>query len=130
MSVQTIVASGLHGVSFTGASGSMVVAKGDTLYAWVYLDPANPPTEIMVGWNDGSSWEHRAYWGANAITYGTSGSASRYSMGALPAKGQWVKLSVPASAVGLEGSTVNGLDLALQGGRANWDAIGRSSASQ
>ena len=107
----------------------MQVAKGDTLYAWVYLDLANPPSEIMVAWNDGSSWEHRAYWGANSITYGTTGHASRYSMGALPATGQWVKLSVPASAVGLEGATVNGLDLSLQGGRANWDAIGRSSAN-
>ena len=129
VSDQTVLASGLHEVWFTGASGSMQVAKGDTLYAWVYLDPANPPSEIMVAWNDGSSWEHRAYWGANSITYGTTGHASRYSMGALPATGQWVKLSVPASAVGLEGATVNGLDLSLQGGRANWDAIGRSSAN-
>ena len=29
-------------------------------------------------------------------------------MGALPAAGQWVKLQVPASAVGIEGSALNG----------------------
>jgi hypothetical protein len=82
----------------------------------------------MIGWNDGSSWEHRAYWGANAITYGTSGTAGRHAAGALPATGGWVKLSIPASAVGLEGATVSGLDLSLFNGRATWDAIGRAAA--
>jgi hypothetical protein len=125
---QTIVAAGVHEIWFSGASGTMQVAAGDTLNAWVYLDPANPPSEIMLGWNDGSSWEHRAYWGANAITYGASGTAGRYYAGTLPAAGQWVKLSIPASAVGLEGATVSGLDLALYNGRASWDAIGRAAA--
>jgi hypothetical protein len=127
LAAQTIAASGLHEVWFTGATGAMQVEAGDTLFAWVYLDPANPPSEVMVGWNDGSSWEHRAYWGANDITYGTSGSAGRYYAGALPAAGGWVKLSVPASAVGLEGSAVSGMDFSLYNGRASWDAIGRSS---
>ena len=39
------------------------------LFAYVYLDPANPPSEVMLQWNDGS-WEHRAYWGANLIGVG------------------------------------------------------------
>ena len=109
----------------TGATGSMQVATGDTLFAWVYLDPANPPSEVMVGWNDGTSWEHRAYWGTNSITYGTVGTAGRYYAGALPAAGGWVKLSVPASAVGLEGSAVSGIDLSLFNGRATFDTIGQ-----
>ena len=128
LAAQTINAAGLHEIWFTGATGTMQVGVGDTLNAWVYLDPANPPAEIMIGWNDGSSWEHRAYWGANDITYGSSGTVSRYAAGALPAAGQWVKLSIPASAVGLEGATVSGLDLSLYNGRATWDAIGRASA--
>jgi hypothetical protein len=128
LAAQTINAAGLHEIWFTGATGTMQVGTGDTLNAWVYLDPANPPAEIMIGWNDGSSWEHRAYWGANDITYGSSGTVSRYAAGALPATGQWVKLSIPASAVGLEGATVSGLDLSLYNGRATWDAIGRASA--
>ena len=43
------------------------------------------------------NWEHRAYWGANTINYGTDGTASRKSMGALPAKGEWVRLEVSAA---------------------------------
>jgi hypothetical protein len=128
LAAQTVAASGLHEISFTGATAPMQVYTGDTLFAWVYLDSANPPSEILVAWNDGSSWEHRAYWGADTITYGTDGTAGRYHAGPLPATGGWVKLSVPASAVGLAGSAVSGMDFSLYNGRVTWDAIGRSSA--
>jgi hypothetical protein len=128
---QTEVASGLHELSFTGATTSaMVVNTGDTLFAWVYINPANPPSEIMLNWYDGSSWEHRAYWGADTITYGTNGTAGRYYVGPLPAAGGWVQLTVPASAVGLAGLSVSGMDFSLQGGGVTWNAIGRESATQ
>ena len=44
----------------------------------VVVDPANPPVELMLHWNDGS-WEHGAYWGENRIPHGTDGTASRRS---------------------------------------------------
>jgi hypothetical protein len=94
------------------------------LYAYVYLDPANPPSEVMLQWNDGG-WEHRAYWGANSIGLGIDATASRRYMGALPAAGQWVRLAVPAAQVGLEGRTLNGMAYTLYGGRATWDAAGK-----
>ncbi len=128
LSIQTAVVSGPHDLWFTGATGTMQVNTGDTLFAWVYINSANPPTEIMIAWNDGSSWEHRAYWGANTITDGSNGTTGRYFAGPLPAAGQWVKLSVPASAVGLEGSAVSGMSFSMINGGATWDAIGRSSA--
>jgi hypothetical protein len=80
----------------------------------------------MLQWNDGN-WEHRAYWGANLIGWGVNGTASRYAAGPLPAPGQWVRLSVPASAVGLEGSTLKGMAFTLHGGRATWDLAGKST---
>jgi len=130
LAVQTSVAAGLHDLWFTGATGKMQVNTGDTLFAWVYLNSASPPSEVMLAWNDGSSWEHRAYWGSNDITDGGNGTAGRYYAGPLPASGTWVKLSVPASAVGLEGSAVSGMSFSLYNGGATWDAIGRSSAGQ
>ena len=104
----------------------MSVAVGDTLFAYIYLDPANPPSEVMLQWNDGS-WEHRAYWGANQIGWGTDGTVSRRYMGALPAAGSWVRLAVPAALVGLEGRTLNGMAFSLYGGRATWDYAWKSS---
>jgi RHS repeat-associated protein len=114
----------LHQHYFDGATNTLNVNAGDMLYAWAWLDPANPPRELMLQWNDGS-WEHRAYWGENKIGWGVDGTASRKYMGGLPAAGGWVKLEVPASAVGLEGRTVKGMAFTLYGGRAAWDKAGK-----
>jgi hypothetical protein len=120
---QSAIAAGMHQHDFNWASSTMTVQTGSVLYAYVYLDPANPPSEVMLQWNDGS-WEHRAYWGANSITWGTSGTAGRRYMGPLPATGSWVQLKVPASQVALEGSVVMGMGFSLYDGRATWDAAG------
>ena len=48
---------------------------------------ADGATVMMLAWAAGN-WEHRAYWGANKISYGTDGTASRRYMGALPQTGQ------------------------------------------
>ena len=125
---QSSVTAGLHEHYFDWANATLDVATGDTLYCYVYLDPANTPSEIMLHWNDGSS-EHRAYWGGNQITYGADGTAGRRYVGALPAAGQWVKLQVPASQVGLEGSTLKGMCYSLYGGRATFDCAGKTSGA-
>ena len=125
LSHQSNVASGLHQHSFTGATATLEVNPGDSLFAWVYVDPAHPPTEIMLAWNDGTSWEHRAYWGANKITFGTNGSPGRHRSGDLPPVGRWVQLRVSASAVGLEGARLSGMGFSLMDGRATWGAGGR-----
>jgi hypothetical protein len=122
------IASGQHQHYFTGATNTLSVNTGDNLFAYVYLDPSNMPTEIMLQFNDGD-WEQRAYWGANNIAWGTNGTDSRRYMGALPASGQWVRLEIPASQVGLEGKTLNGMAFTLYDGRATWDKIGKSSVS-
>ncbi len=68
----------------------------------------------------------RAYWGANIIDWGTDGTASRRYMGPLPVAGQWVRLEVPAEAVGLAGITVDGMAFTLYDGQATWDFGGKS----
>src|SRR5262249_20358629 len=108
---------------------TLSVGVGDSLFAYVYLDPANPPSEVMLQWNDGS-WEHRAYWGANLIAWGIDGAVSRRYMGPLPAAGQWVRLQVPASQVGMEGRTLTGMAYTLYDGRATWDYVGKAAAAQ
>lgn len=128
MASQSNIAVGEHQHYFYSANNTLSVGVGDKLFAYVYLDPANPPSEIMLQWNVGGSWEHRAYWGANNIGWGTDGTASRQFMGALPAAGGWVRLEVPASLVDLEGATVNGMAFTLYGGRATWDQAGKSAA--
>ena len=124
---QSALAGGEHQHYFYNATATLSVAVGESLFAYVYLDPANPPSEVMLQWNDGS-WEHRAYWGANLIPWGNDGTVARHAMGALPAVGQWVRLEVAASVVGLEGRVLNGMAFTLYDGRATWDYAGKSSA--
>jgi hypothetical protein len=123
---QSGLSPGLHEHWFTGTSEPLSVGAGDILYAWVFLDPAHSPSEIMLSWNDGASWEHRAYWGGNSITYGRDGSAGRHYTGPVPPAGKWTRLQVRASAVGLDGASVNGMGFSLVGGKAAWDEAGSS----
>jgi hypothetical protein len=111
---------------FFGATQTLAVLEGDTLFTYVYLDPANPVREIMIQYRYGPDWNHasRAYWGENLIPWGTDGTATRRYMGPLPPAGQWVRLEVPASLVDLEGRTLNGIAFTLYDGRATFDATG------
>ena len=120
--------SGFHQHYFQSATAGLPISTGEVLYCWIYLDPLNPPTSIMIQWNDGN-WEHRAYWGPNNFTVGVDGTNSRRFMGAVPAAGQWVRLDVPASQVGLVGSVVRGMAFGLFNGRASWDDAGKYSVN-
>jgi len=123
---RSVLAAGMHQHYFRGAKTQLLVSVGDRLFAHIYLDPARMPREIMLQWNDGT-WEHRAYWGENLIAWGTDGTVSRQFMGPLPPPGQWVRLEVPASAVGLEGRLINGMAFTLSDGTATWDRAGTLS---
>jgi RHS repeat-associated protein len=120
---QSAIATGFHQHYFFAATGKLRVNSTDKLICYVYLDPSNMPNEIMLQWLDSSgSWEHRAYWGADVIenTY------SRLYVGALPAGGQWVRLEVSVSAMGLSGSTLTGMAFKMNNGKATWDRAGKN----
>ncbi|HEX8180893.1 MAG TPA: Calx-beta domain-containing protein [Pyrinomonadaceae bacterium] len=124
---QSALLAGTHQHYFNGAADTLVVNAGNKLFTYVYLDPSNPPSEVMLQWDDGSgSWAHRAYWGADQIGFGVSGTPTRYYAGSLPPAGRWVRLEVPASAVNLQGVTLRGMAFALYGGRATWDRAGKA----
>jgi hypothetical protein len=123
---KTTASTGHKEHSFVGASSPMEVGTGDTLFAYVWVEAGTK--EIMLHWFDGTSWDHRAYWGDNTIGYGTTGTASRMGMGNLPATGQWVRLEIPAAKVGLEGKKVYGMCFSTYGGGATWDLAGRAKA--
>ncbi len=127
---QSVNSPALHQHFFENASEPLVVAADDSLFTYVYLDPTNPPTQIMLQWNVAGSWEHRAYWGANNIPAGQDGTPSLYRVGDLPAPGQWTRLEVPAAAVGLVDQPVTGMAFTLPDGQATWDKAGAVAASQ
>jgi mono/diheme cytochrome c family protein len=117
-------ASGLGQHFFEGANPGLQVAAGDSLFAWVRIDPANPPQEIMLQFHNGN-WEHRAFWGEDRIAWGRVKTPSRLRRGDLPRAGEWVRLEVQASAVNLKpGDVIRGWAFTQFGGTVQWDTAG------
>jgi RHS repeat-associated protein len=126
------VGAGLRQHVFQNATQTLTLNSGDRLFAYVYLDPANPPSEVMMQWLEPGSWEHRAYWKAtegSAVPWGVEGANSKRYMGKLPAPGQWARLEVPAALVGLEGKTINGMAFTHIGGQVTWDYAGKAAGA-
>jgi len=117
-------AAGLNQHFFTGAAEPLVIHEGDKLFAWVYLDPANPPEVVQLQFNN-SDWNHRARWGANKAHAPNLSGAGNHEAGPLPPLGEWVKLEVDAATVGLApGDRVNGWAFTQFGGSVYYDHAG------
>ncbi|MDB6165140.1 MAG: hypothetical protein JWQ83_280, partial [Lacunisphaera sp.] len=116
---------GMHEQYFNFAWTPLALGADDSFFIQVYLDPANPPRELVISFC-ADNWEHRAYWGENLLNYAADGSPAQHRIGDLSAAGGWVRLEVPASAVGLGGQSVQGLSLTLYDGRAIFDQAGKS----
>ena len=96
----------------------------DEFFAYAFLDPKNPPKQVMLQFNDGT-WEHRAYWGQSLIPYGRENTVARVKMGPLPELGKWVRLSVNAKKIGLKpNAKVNGIAFTQWDGTIYWDKVG------
>ncbi|MCP4108959.1 MAG: hypothetical protein GY749_26080 [Desulfobacteraceae bacterium] len=132
-------AEGAHGHYFIHADETLnlnipednqpVMNMEENIIQYVYLDPANPPQQILLQfYTDSGDGEHRAYWGRNLIpTGGKKGTASLYYMGSLPPTGKWIRLKIPASSVGLKGKQVKGVAFVTYDGKAYWDKTTKSS---
>lgn len=101
------------------------------IFCHVYVDPKDIPKTIMLQFHTGGDWKHRAVWGDyEAIDWGAKNTTQRVKIGAMPEAGKWVKLSFPASKLGLNADTkISGIALTLTGGTVYWDKMGVSGKS-
>ncbi len=114
---------------FTDADPKLTVAAPGRLFAYVYLDPDNPPETVQLQFNDGS-WNHRAYWGADKGHGAGQTGAANFRAGDLPETGKWVRLEVDAASVGLKpDSQLGGWAFTQFGGTVHWDAAGTISVA-
>ncbi|MDG2124522.1 MAG: DUF1549 and DUF1553 domain-containing protein, partial [Verrucomicrobiales bacterium] len=108
------------------------LAAGDTLFAHVFLDPQNPPKQIMLQFHadDGSAWNHRAHWGGDHIPNGKgTNNAAHLHRGDLPPLGKWTRIEVPAADIGLPaGKKITQLAFTQFGGKVFWDLSGRHTS--
>lgn len=109
--------------AFTDATTPLTIFSGDRLTAYVYLDPAHPPTRIRLWWrlDDRSDRLYRVYWGEPLIYY-----VDHIHLGELPEPGEWVRLTIPTFSI--TGTTISGMAFLVEGGRVAWAHLGKSAA--
>jgi len=124
-------ATGLSQHGFDEAAARLKIGHGAKLFAYVFLDPKDPPKTVMLQFKVGNSWDHRAFWGEDRMTeWGTQGKESRLAMGPLPKVGEWVRVEVDAARVGLRpGAELNGWAFTQYAGTCYWDAAGGTNCT-
>ena len=132
--VDTPVASGKKSLKRGGAQTAqdyyqagaqpLEVPQDGKFFVHVYLDPADPPEEVMIQFNSGD-WKHRALWGEDVIEFGAKNTTERFKAGMLPPLGKWTKLEVDAAKMGLtKGVKIIGYAFTVHGGTAFFDKMG------
>jgi len=120
---------GLHQVYFANCPAPLTIHGGDKLFAYVYLDPKDPPKSIMLQYHV-MEWANRANWGdPDAIPFGKKGTTEKVQVGDLPEAGKWIRLEVTAASLGLRpGTKIAGMAFTQFAGTVYWDKAGLVSA--
>ena len=111
---------------FDRSKQPLTVTDDTVFYSWVYIDPKNPAKALMLQINNGD-WSHRKVWGSDDIVFGRTDKSgpAYFRAGALPATGQWTRLTVSAKEVGLKsGDKVSGMAFTQFAGKVFWDDAG------
>ena len=113
---------------FFSEGGRFTIPPNGKISVHVFLDPAQPPTAVMLQFHT-KGWNHRAVWGEEgAIPFGKVRTPERVRMGNLPEAGQWQKLEVAADRLGLKpGMIVTGYAFTQFGGTVYWDRLAMGS---
>ena len=101
------------------------VVAGDILFTWAFIDPCNPPKQILITYVNGGDVMHGAFWGENLILPGAR-IPQNSRIGVMPDAGRWVRLEIPAGLIYAEGLAMDGVVFATYGGRAWFDRVGRT----
>jgi IPT/TIG domain-containing protein len=110
---------GPHTHAFSGATDGPSFVAGDLLSVWAQYSYCEPPREIIIG--SGSNY---AYWGEDLMYTGEPGATFTF-MGPVPRAGDWRRLEIPASALGLVSGTVTSLSFGAYDGQVWFDRVSR-----
>ncbi len=112
---------------FNRAAAPRTLGAGDAFYVWVKFDASTAPRTLMLQVHSAGkdTWNHRAFWGEDRISYGQTGTPTKHRAGDLPPAGEWARLEVSAAALGFApGDVVDGFSFDQFGGTVFWDDAG------
>jgi hypothetical protein len=124
VSTLAVQPNGNAAISISSSGAMLPVESGQTLLLYALADACSSPSEILVTWYDTAGNARSAFWGT---PHGLAGETS--SRGAMPSATDWSRLELPAAALGLEGHTINRVDLTSAGGVVWFDAIGTGGST-
>ena len=119
--------------SFRNSTYWLVAAPGDQLFAWVWIDPKNPPRVIQLKFGSEAQpgmFEHSVFWGDLQALGEPPPLPTPRRLGELPPAGQWVRLQIAADSLGIKPGTVLRQMAFLQvDGTVYYDKVGILSRS-
>ena len=119
--------------SFRSSTYWLVAAPGDQLFAWVWIDPKNPPKVIQLKFGSeapAGMFEHSVFWGDLQALGEPPPAPTPRRLGDLPPAGQWVRLQIAADSMGIKPGTVLRQMAFLQvDGTVYYDKVGILSRS-
>jgi hypothetical protein len=127
-------AAGLHQHRFEntlapGAVAPFMAQSGERLFCWVYLDPNDPPRQVLLQWRARDRGVNAsAWWGFRAIASSSLAAGTSVRAGDLPVPGVWTRLEVPVATLGLAGIGLTGLDFMQFDGFAVFGTAGALTA--
>ena len=104
---------------------TLSLGTGDRLSLYVWIDPDAPPISFEIWWYLDQVFSHRVYWGNVSI----EDRVTRRLMGSLPEAGEWVRMDISASHLGLEEQSLFGMAVRVVGGRMAIGHVGKRAAT-
>ena len=119
--------------SFRNSTYWLVASPGDQLFAWVWIDPKDPPRVIQLkfgGEAPPGMFGHSVFWGDLQALGEPPPAPTPHRMGELPAAGQWVRLQIPAESMGIKpGTELRQMAFLQIDGTVYYDGVGIVSRS-
>ena len=116
----------LASASSTTPAPKLAVGEGDTLFAYVYLDPADPPRELMLQWHTAATGRTARTGARTVIDWGKDGTPERLRDGRrcrTPASGcgwRWPRPRLKLT----PDLVIDGWAFTQHGGTVYWDKAG------
>jgi hypothetical protein len=101
------------------------VDESDSLIQYIFIDPDNPPHDLVIKIVIGQYTRHWIYWGESLMD---QFSRDRIRLGDLPPSGAWVRLRIPGKSFQANGKFINKIRYEHYGGQVLWGPTTKSDS--